>query len=92
MYIHRVGRTARYNAGGRALLFLMNSEEQPVLKELQNVIVLMKYPSLSPRLLTFLDLSQAGVPITKLTVNKKFKISVASRAAALIASKPEYRL
>jgi len=25
-YIHRVGRTARYNAGGRALLFLLPSE------------------------------------------------------------------
>lgn len=30
MYVHRVGRTARYNANGRALLFLLPSEEEAV--------------------------------------------------------------
>jgi predicted amidohydrolase len=30
MYVHRVGRTARYNANGRALLFLLPTEEQAV--------------------------------------------------------------
>lgn len=35
MYIHRVGRTARYNAGGRALLLLMPSEEFPVTSALK---------------------------------------------------------
>jgi hypothetical protein len=29
-YVHRVGRTARYNANGRALLFLLPTEEQAV--------------------------------------------------------------
>ncbi len=47
MYIHRVGRTARYNANGRALLMLMPSEEAGVVK----------------------DLSDANVPIKKLTVS-----------------------
>ena len=37
MYIHRVGRTARYNAGGRALMLLMDCEEKAVLKELTDV-------------------------------------------------------
>jgi ATP-dependent RNA helicase DDX10/DBP4 len=32
---------------------------------------------------------QSNVPISKLTVNTKFKVSVASRAAALLASRPE---
>jgi ATP-dependent RNA helicase DDX10/DBP4 len=32
MYIHRVGRTARYNSAGRALLLLLPNEEQPVVK------------------------------------------------------------
>ncbi|KAK9133445.1 hypothetical protein Scep_012973 [Stephania cephalantha] len=33
-YIHRVGRTARYNSGGRSVLFLSSSEEQ-MLEKLQ---------------------------------------------------------
>ena len=34
-YIHRVGRTARYEKDGKALLFLLPSEEQGMLAELQ---------------------------------------------------------
>ncbi|KAI9208340.1 P-loop containing nucleoside triphosphate hydrolase protein [Polychytrium aggregatum] len=34
-YIHRVGRTARYNAAGQALLVLLPSEEQEMIAELQ---------------------------------------------------------
>lgn len=67
MYIHRVGRTARYNAGGRALLMLLPEEQRTVVKELE----------------------EASIPISKLTINTKFKISVTSHAAALLASRPE---
>ena len=42
MYIHRVGRTARYKAAGRALLFLMPSEEERVAGELQQAGVPIK--------------------------------------------------
>lgn len=35
-YIHRVGRTARYNAHGSALLFVLPSEEKGVLASLNN--------------------------------------------------------
>ncbi|BGP33309.1 ATP-dependent RNA helicase dbp4 [Rhodotorula toruloides] len=34
-YIHRVGRTARYQAKGRALLFLLPSEEEGMLKRFE---------------------------------------------------------
>lgn len=34
-YIHRVGRTARFDAAGQALLFLMPSEEQGMLEQLK---------------------------------------------------------
>lgn len=34
-YIHRVGRTARYDAGGHAILLLAPSEKEGMLKELQ---------------------------------------------------------
>ena len=70
MYIHRVGRTARYTAGGRALLTLLPTEEKRVVENLKKV----------------------GVPISKLTVNPKYTISVASSAAALLVSHPECRL
>ena len=42
MYIHRVGRTARYNANGRALLMLLPSEEGVVLEALQKSSVPVK--------------------------------------------------
>ncbi|KAF2691280.1 DEAD-domain-containing protein [Lentithecium fluviatile CBS 122367] len=35
-YIHRVGRTARYNREGRGVLFLAPSEEEGMLKRLEN--------------------------------------------------------
>ena len=69
MYIHRVGRTARYNAKGRSLLLLMPQEERALCKEL----------------------SDAAIPIKKLTVNKRHTVSVAGKAAALLAAKPELR-
>ena len=34
-YIHRVGRTARYTSGGRALLMLLPSEEAAVSESLK---------------------------------------------------------
>ncbi|EJU01294.1 DEAD-domain-containing protein [Dacryopinax primogenitus] len=34
-YIHRVGRTARYDSAGKALLFLLPNEEEGMLKELE---------------------------------------------------------
>lgn len=33
-YIHRVGRTARYESAGRSLLFLLPSEEEGMIKAL----------------------------------------------------------
>ena len=70
MYIHRVGRTARYKAKGRSLLMLLPQEERAVGKEL----------------------SDAGIPIKKLTINSKHTTSVASKAAALLAQNPDLRV
>lgn len=69
MYIHRVGRTARYTAGGRGLLMLIPSEERSVTEEL----------------------SQAGIPIKKLSMNPNKTVSVSNNAAALLVSNPECR-
>jgi ATP-dependent RNA helicase DDX10/DBP4 len=48
MYIHRVGRTARYHAGGRALLVLMPTEERAVLAKLEQAGVAVKKLSVNP--------------------------------------------
>jgi ATP-dependent RNA helicase DDX10/DBP4 len=69
MYIHRVGRTARYTAGGRGLLMLLPSEEKAVLDEL----------------------SHAGIPIKRVSMNPNKTVSVSNRAAALLVSNPECR-
>ena len=42
MYIHRVGRTARYTAEGRALLMIMPNEEEAVVKGLKTIGVPIK--------------------------------------------------
>ena len=70
MYIHRVGRTARYNANGRALLLLLPSEEAPVSR----------------------NLSEAGVPIKRLTVNPNQTVSVGTVAASFLAQHPDCRV
>lgn len=70
MYIHRVGRTARYEALGRALLILLPNEEHTVLK----------------------DLAAAELTLTRLSMNPRMAVSVAQRAAALLAEQPECRL
>jgi ATP-dependent RNA helicase DDX10/DBP4 len=39
MYIHRVGRTARFNANGKSLLLVLPTEEEPLLKALSGAKV-----------------------------------------------------
>eukprot|EP00752_Nemacystus_decipiens_P011873 g10530.t1 len=47
-YIHRVGRTARYNSGGRALLMVLPSEEEGVLAGLQPKNIPIKRLTINP--------------------------------------------
>lgn len=49
MYIHRVGRTARYNANGRALLLVMPQEEQSVIKTLQDATIPIQKLTVNPK-------------------------------------------
>mmetsp|Transcript_30047 Transcript_30047/g.65057 ORF Transcript_30047/g.65057 Transcript_30047/m.65057 type:complete len:766 (+) Transcript_30047:115-2412(+) len=48
MYIHRVGRTARYNAGGRSLLVLLPSELQAMTQILEDGKIPVKKLSVNP--------------------------------------------
>eukprot|EP00903_Cladosiphon_okamuranus_P014639 g13574.t1 len=47
-YIHRVGRTARYNSGGRALLMVLPSEEEGVLAGLKPKNIPIKRLTINP--------------------------------------------
>lgn len=49
MYIHRVGRTARYQSGGRALMALMPTEEKAVVDKLKTVGVDLKKLSVNKK-------------------------------------------
>ncbi len=48
-YIHRVGRTARYEKGGQALLFLLPSEEEGMLAELETKKIPIERIKINPR-------------------------------------------
>ncbi|KAI2513355.1 DUF4217 [Fragilaria crotonensis] len=67
MYIHRAGRTARYKAGGNALLMVTPSEETGFMSMLTN----------------------AKIPIKKLSINPTKTVLVTQKAAALVASRPQ---
>lgn len=49
MYVHRVGRTARYNANGRALMLLTPNEEQVVIPDLTKVGIPIQKLSVNPK-------------------------------------------
>ncbi len=49
MYIHRVGRTARYNANGRALLLLMPQEEEKVVRVLRDANIPLTKLTVNPK-------------------------------------------
>lgn len=74
-YIHRAGRTARYNKGGEALLVLLPSEEEAMLEQLtqkkipiqkievnqnKQVSVRRKFESLLARDITLKECAQRG--------------------------------
>ena len=48
MYIHRVGRTARYKSSGRGLLFVTPSEEPGMISSLAEVGIPLKKLSVNP--------------------------------------------
>jgi ATP-dependent RNA helicase DDX10/DBP4 len=87
MYIHRVGRTARYRAGGKSLLIITQGEEKNGIIDLiqGNVatdptdenITTAKSVSKKPTM---------TVPLKKLSINPTKATIVTDRAAAIVAS------
>jgi ATP-dependent RNA helicase DDX10/DBP4 len=78
MYIHRVGRTARYNAGGKALLCLLPSEQDGMTKLLQEGKIPIKKLAINP-------------DKTVLTVSQKAGSIVASNTELNTLAKKAYK-
>lgn len=70
MYIHRAGRTARYRAGGKALLFLTPQQDQKGYIE---------------KVLQAGNKQAKQIPIRKASINPNKTVVVGQRAAALVA-------
>lgn len=70
MYIHRAGRTARYRAGGKALLFLTPQEDQNGYIE---------------RVLQTGNKQSKQIPIKRASINPNRTVVVGQRAASLVA-------
>mmetsp|Transcript_6225 Transcript_6225/g.13134 ORF Transcript_6225/g.13134 Transcript_6225/m.13134 type:complete len:827 (+) Transcript_6225:316-2796(+) len=77
MYIHRVGRTARYTAGGKALLVLLPQEEEGMLKVLSDAKIKVKSLSMNPKKAVMVSKKAAAVvaasPDMNLLAKKAFK-------------------
>ncbi len=77
MYIHRVGRTARYNAGGRALLLVTPQEEGGVRAALAGAGIKVKTAGMNPGKAVLVTSKAAAIvassPDTNLLAKKAFK-------------------
>eukprot|EP00804_Cyclotella_cryptica_P003315 CCRYP_012827-RA/>CCRYP_012827-RA protein AED:0.22 eAED:0.22 QI:114/1/1/1/1/1/4/1100/513 len=77
MYIHRVGRTARYTSGGKALLLLLPQEEEGMLKLLSDAKIKVKTCSMNPKKAVVVSKKAAAVvaasPDMNLLAKKAFK-------------------
>ncbi|EED93629.1 predicted protein, partial [Thalassiosira pseudonana CCMP1335] len=77
MYIHRVGRTARYTAGGKALLVVLPQEEEGLLKQLADAKITVKTCSMNPKKAVMVSKKASAVvaasPDMNLLAKKAFK-------------------
>ena len=82
MYIHRVGRTARYNKGGKSLLMVTPGEEEGMAKALQDAKVPIKKLSINPTKTVLVTQRAASLVASKPSLNilakKAFKSYVRS--------------
>jgi ATP-dependent RNA helicase DDX10/DBP4 len=69
MYIHRVGRTARYNAGGKSLLVLIQSELDGMTKMLQEAKIPIKKLSINPSKTVVVSQKACGIVASKPELN-----------------------
>ena len=77
MYIHRVGRTARYKSGGKALLLVLPEEETGMVHALHDAKIKVKTCSMNPNKAVLVSKKAAAVvaasPDMNLLAKKAFK-------------------
>mmetsp|Transcript_39724 Transcript_39724/g.95556 ORF Transcript_39724/g.95556 Transcript_39724/m.95556 type:complete len:824 (-) Transcript_39724:55-2526(-) len=69
MYIHRVGRTARYTSGGKALLLVLPQEERGMMKALSEAKIKVKTASLNPNKAVLVSKKAAAVVAASADMN-----------------------
>ena len=83
MYIHRAGRTARYRAGGKALLMLTPEEES------RGFVDLLQKKAPTKRGDDKEAPVSTKIPLKKLRINPSKTVVVGQRAASMVASNTE---
>eukprot|EP00979_Chaetoceros_neogracilis_P005438 scaffold991_cov279-Chaetoceros_neogracile.AAC.18 len=69
MYIHRVGRTARYTAGGRAMICLLPSEEPGMKKMFEEAKIPVKRLAINPTKTVVVSSKASGIVASKPELN-----------------------
>jgi len=73
MYIHRVGRTARYTAGGRAMVCLLPSEEAGMKQMFEKAKIPVKKLSINPTKTVVVSQRASGIVASKPDLNNLAK-------------------
>mmetsp|Transcript_1518 Transcript_1518/g.2178 ORF Transcript_1518/g.2178 Transcript_1518/m.2178 type:complete len:774 (+) Transcript_1518:53-2374(+) len=94
MYIHRVGRTARYTAGGRSLLVLVPSESDGMTQLLQNAKVPIKRLSINPSKTVVVSQKASSIVASKPELNTLAKKAYKSyiRSVFLMPNKDIFKV
>lgn len=69
MYIHRVGRTARYKSGGKSLLLVLPQEESGIMKALAEAKIKVKTCSMNPNKAVLVSKKAAAVVAASADMN-----------------------
>ncbi len=94
MYIHRVGRTARYTSGGRAMLCLLPSEEVGMRKILNEAQIPVKKLSINPTKTVVVSQQACGIVASKPALNALAKKAYKSylRSVYLMPDKDVFKV
>ena len=94
MYIHRVGRTARYTAGGRAMLCLLPTEEAGMKNMFEEAKIPVKKLSVNPTKTVVVSQKASGIVASKPELNFRAKKAYKSylRSVYLMPNKEIFKV
>lgn len=94
MYIHRVGRTARYKSGGRAMVCLLPSEEAGMKKIFEDSKIPIKKLSINPTKTVVVSQKASGIVASKPLLNALAKKAYKSylRSVHLMPNKSVFKV